>query len=206
MFYSFTPKGFGRAMLRYERLFWTGVIVALCLPCVGAAIYYGYFQHDRGAALTAVGVNLMFLLVLALLWAQRRSHKLQLEEIDGYYFEWNRHQLRAFLDEDEALWLCVEDIGLSLGRSPQEIRRMRVGLDAASLCRGPAGLHLINHAGAKQLLERRSGREMARFTRYLLHDVFEVHAKRYEMRTRIAKVEEWDGELRKPENRNNQEK
>ncbi|MFC4158107.1 hypothetical protein [Chitinimonas lacunae] len=179
----FNPNRFGRTMLRYERLFWWSMVVALCLPCVAAMIYFSYFRPDREAVLRAFGICAMFLLILGLLWAQRRRHRLELEAIDGFYFEWNRHQLRAFVDANETLWLCLEDIGQSLGRSPREIRLMRLDLDHSCLCIGPTGLHLINHAGAKRLLERRSGREMARLARYLLHDVFEVYEKRREMRT-----------------------
>ncbi|MBL8385074.1 MAG: hypothetical protein JNM90_18470 [Burkholderiales bacterium] len=93
-----------------------------------------------------------------------------------YYFE--QHEIRVLFDEDDGLWLRLDDIRRAVGGDPRVLRHF--GDDEATHFAGQRRRVFVSAAGARRYLKSSRHPDRARFLLWLERDLEAPIAKRRE--------------------------
>jgi hypothetical protein len=118
-----------------------------------------------------------FWLVLSLLLAQQRRHYREMVAADGEFYAFDDQRIHTRFDDDDALWLRAIDLAHLLNKSRDDLRRMLIGFGDTEHQRHGKD-DWLSESGVMRLLSRHTGRRIALLERYLVGEVFAVHAKR----------------------------
>jgi hypothetical protein len=102
----------------------------------------------------------------------------------GRYYEFDGRQVRIFVDDDDALWICAADVLDAVGAQgiARETARVRLAAGRDGLRRAPGSRVLcFTERGLAAWLERRTDARSAAFGRWLTHQVLRPHNRRQEL-------------------------